>query len=130
MGETFYPDAPYQNRFKYLELVKKDVRGIPKDFAKVEDQKPGLKGRVYEFQNNNKEPVTDYTATLYLDTPDERDNTFQVEEGMSFSLPFDEAATEKPYRFEKVNGDGQSITLTWTVDGETKEMQLDVPAEP
>lgn len=126
-GKTFYPNEPYKGRFEYVELFQKQVRGIPRDFAKVKDLKPGKAGRIYEIASNNKALETDYTAVLYLDTPTEKSKTFSVEEGMSFSLPFNEAADEKPFRVKEISEDGKTITLSWETNGEVKERKLQVP---
>ncbi|MGJ8726121.1 MAG: Amuc_1099 family pilus-like system protein [Roseibacillus sp.] len=126
-GETFFDEEPFKGRFKFVEKIEKEVRGIPKPFARVEDLKPGKGNIVHEFASGaHKVLKDDYTARLYLDTPDQRDTKFEIEEGMPFSLPFDPDAKEKPYTLKKIGGDGTSALLLWENNGETKELELKV----
>lgn len=128
VGEVFFEEGGYKGRFKYVELLKKDVRGIEKEFAKVEDQKVGKAGKTYEIPSGAHRTLqTDYSARLYLDTPDEVGTKFTVEEGMSFSLPYDPDATEKPYTLKEIQNDGTKLLLQWENNGETKQLELDVP---
>ncbi|MBK1834831.1 Amuc_1099 family pilus-like system protein [Roseibacillus ishigakijimensis] len=126
-GDIFFADAPYQNRFKFVELKQVEANGIPKDLAVVEDQKEGKAGKVYEIPAGSHQTLqSDYTARLYLDTPAEENNVFEVEEGMSFSLPYDENAQNKPYTLKEIGGDGTTATLLWDNNGETQELELKV----
>lgn len=128
VGELFFEEGAYKGRFKYLSLLKKEVRGIEKEFAEVEDQKPGKAGRKYEIPSGAHRTLqTDYSARLYLDTPTEEGNKFSVEEGMSFSLPYDPDAAEKPYTLKEIQNDGTKLLLQWENNGETKQLELDVP---
>ena len=125
-GELFFAEEPYKGRFKFVEKIEKVVNGIPKAFAKVEDLKPGKGNRIYELARSNKIPQNDYTARLFLDTPDQRENKFAVEEGMSFSIPFDKDATEKPYTLKEIGSDGTTALLLWENNGETTPLELKV----
>ena len=126
-GEIFFAEEPYKGRFKFVEKIEKDVNGIPKPFAKVEDLKPGKGNMIHEIASGaHKVLRDDYTARVYLDTPDQQDTKFEVEEGMSFSLPYDPEAKEKPYTLKEIMGDGTSALLLWENNGETKELELKV----
>lgn len=126
-GGIFFEDDPYKERFKFVEAFEKEVRNIPKTFARVEDLKEGKGNRVYEIPAGAHDLVqSDYTARLYLDTPDQKGNVVGIEEGMSFALPFDENAAEKPYTLKEIGQDGTTALLLWENDGETKELQLQV----
>ena len=126
-GEVFFDDEPFKGRFKFVEKLEKEVRNIPRPFAKIEDLKVGKEGRLYEIASGNHGVLySDFTARLFLDTPDQRDEKFEIEEGMSFSLPFDKDAKEKPYTLKEIGEDGMSALLLWDNDGETKELQLKV----
>ena len=127
-GEVFFNEEPFKGRFKFVEKMEKEVRpGIPKPFAKVEDLKPGKEGRTYEIPSGAHGTLySDYTARLFLDTPDQMAAKFEIEEGMSFSLPFDEEAKEKPYTLKEIGDDGTSALLLWDNNGETKELRLKV----
>ncbi|MDP0490957.1 MAG: hypothetical protein Q7Q71_07910 [Verrucomicrobiota bacterium JB023] len=127
VGERFFPDGPYAQRFLYQEKFTKEERGLQRAHARVEDLKPGKEGTIYEIPNNNKEPESDFTATFYLDTPDQKGNPFDIDEGMSFALPYDEDAEVKPFTFKEVQDGGSSILLLWESNGETKELKLSVP---
>lgn len=125
VGESFFAEGPQQNRFKLAQIVKKEANGIQREFAMVEDLKPGKGNKIYEIAPGRpKVEFTDYTARLYLDTPDHRDQKIEVEEGMSFSLPYDEKATAKPYTLKSIGPDGQTALLLWEHAGETKEQEL------
>ena len=127
-GSTFFSEGAFQNRFKYVAIGKKEVRGIQKDFVSIEDLKPGKVGKTYEIPSGaHKTFQTDYKATLFLDTPAESGNKFLVEEGTSFSLPYDPEATDKPYTLAEIQNDGASLLLLWEKDGETKQLELSVP---
>ncbi|MEM9079292.1 MAG: Amuc_1099 family pilus-like system protein [Verrucomicrobiota bacterium] len=128
-GELFFPDGPYANRFKFVELFQKNVRNIPRDFAKVEDQKDGKKGRMYEIASNNRgeQQIKDYTARLYLNTPALKGEIFDVQEGTAFSLPYSADAAVKPYVFSEVKDDGNTVVLLWNDNGEMKTRELRVP---
>ncbi|GHC44689.1 Amuc_1099 family pilus-like system protein [Roseibacillus persicicus] len=126
-GTEFFEEGPYQKRFKFVELKTEEKNGIPKDIAMVEDLKPGKEGKMYSIPSgSHKTFQNDYTGRLYLDTPDTKDNVFPVEEGMSFSLPFDPDAAEKPYTLKEISGDGTTAHLLWLDNGETKELELKV----
>lgn len=126
-GTVFFEEGEYQNRFKFVEAFEQEVRSIPKTFARIEDLKPGKEGKIYEIPSgSHKTFQDDYTARLYLDTPDLRDDKFEVEEGMSFSLPFDEEAEDKPYTLMEIRGGGTSALLLWENNGETNELELKV----
>ena len=126
-GETFFNEEPFKGRFKFVEKLEKEVRGIPKPFAKIEDLKPGKEGRLYEIASGGHGVLyDDYTARLFLDTPDQMDGKFDVEEGMSFSLPYDKDAKEKPYTLKEIGGDGTTALLLWDNNGDTKELLLKV----
>ncbi len=124
-GTVFFEEGEYQGRFKFIETFEKEVRNVPKTFVRIEDLKSGKEGKVYEFASGaHKTLVSDYTARLFLDTPDLSDQKFAVEEGVSFSLPYDENATEKPYTLKEIRGEGASALLLWNNNGETTELEL------
>lgn len=123
-GGVFFDEEPFKGRFKFVGKEQKEVRGIPKTFAKIEDLKPGKGNKVYDLVRNNKVPAVDYTARIFLDTPDQRENKFEVEEGMSFSIPFDKDAKEKPYTLKEIGGDGTTALLLWENNGETTPLEL------
>lgn len=127
-GETFFGEEPFKGRFKFIEKMEKEVRpGIPRPFARIEDLKPGKGNQVYEFPSGTHQVLKDdYTARLYLDTPDQQNEKFEIEEGMSFSLPYDAEAKEKPYTLKEIGGDGTTALLLWDNNGETKELELKV----
>jgi hypothetical protein len=126
-GETFFDEEPFKGRFKFVETFEKEVRNIPKTFARIEDQKPGKAGKVYEIPSGGHRTFQDdFSARLYLDTPDLRDEKFEIEEGMSFALPYDKDAAEKPYTLKEIRGDGSSALLLWENNGDPKEIELKV----
>ena len=126
-GEIFFENEPYKGRFKFVGKMEKEVRGIPKTFAQIEDLKPGMENRPYEIASGSHKVLrNDYTARLYLDTPDQKDKKFEIEEGMSFSLPFDPDAKEKPYTLKEIGGEGTTATLLWKNNGETTQLELKV----
>lgn len=126
VGDTFFATEPYKGRFKLEEIFEKQVRNIPKKFAKVQDLQAGKGNRNYEIASSTRDQkeVKDFTVRLFLDTPDHRDNIFALEEGASFSLPFDKEAAEKPYTLKEIGADGTTILLLWDNNGETKELEL------
>ena len=126
-GETFFEEEPFKNRFKFVERVEKEIRGIPKPFAMIEDLKSGMGGRRYEIPSGTHGILhNDYTARLFLDTPDTMQGKFDIEEGGSFSLPYNPDAAEKPYTLKEIGGDGTTALVLWDNNGETKELELKV----
>ena len=127
-GMAFFAEGAYKERFKFVELGKIEGRGgIQKDLAKIEDLKEGKGNQIYEVPSGaNRIIRSDYTARLFLDTPDQRDSKFEVEEGMSFSLPYDSEAKEKPYTFKGIGPNGDTALLLWDNDGKTTEVELSV----
>lgn len=126
-GETFFDEEPYKGRFKFVESFEKEVRNIPKAFAKIEDLKPGKEGTIYEIPSGSHRTFRDdYTARLFLDTPDLQGEKFEIEEGMSFALPFKADAESKPYTLKKISEDGTSALLLWDNNGDPKELELKV----
>lgn len=125
-GDTFFAEGPFKGRFKFVEALKKESSsGVEKTYAKVEDLKFGKRNQIYEIPPGKYQlQFNDYTARLYLDTPDQEGTKFSVEEGMSFSLPYDEDAAEKPYTLKEIGGDGTTALLLWDNNGETKELEL------
>ncbi len=124
-GTAFFTEEPYQGRFKFVESFKKEVRNIPKTFARIEDLKPGKGNRVYEIPTGSHRTFeNDYTARLFLDTPEQENHIFSVEEGQSFSLPYDKDAAEKPYTLKEIGGDGTTALLLWQDNGDPKELKL------
>lgn len=125
-GAIFFNEGAYPKRFKYIERVEKEVRpGLTKKVARIQDLQPGKTDVIYEFPSgSHKTVITDYSALLYLDTPEHEDKKFLISEGGSFSVPFDPDAAEKPYTLKDVADDGKSVTLTWDDNGEIKELSL------
>ena len=126
-GTAFFEEGEFKGRFKFVETFEKEVRNIPRKFAKIEDLKLGKEGKIYEIPSgSHKTFQDDYSARLFLDTPDQRSEKFEIEEGLSFALPFDKDAAEKPYTLKEIRGNGTSALLLWENNGETKELELKV----
>ena len=76
-----------------------------------EDQKSNKKGVKYEFESNGNlfgmrnraKGIMDSTAEFLLEALDQEGSPFKVEEGTSFSLPFDPRAKEKPYFLKRID---------------------------
>lgn len=107
VGDLFPASGAYKEKFKLIE--KK--RGVPPGGQfevtgyTVEDTRNKKRYDVWESQ---KTEIREWTGKFKLNTPDGTE--FQLEEGESFSLPFNKDAEEKPYLFKKqIDGDKAEI---------------------
>lgn len=127
-GDVFFAEGAYAQRFKYLERVEKEVRpGLNRQVARIQDMQPGKEAVVYEFPSgSHRTLVTDYSALLYLDTPEHEDTKFLLASGASFSLPYDPDSNEKPYTLKEIRDNGKTVVLIWNDNGEEKERILPV----
>lgn len=113
-----------KDRFKFLrvEKVRNERTGAMDSIWLFEDQKPSKKGDIYRFQRNGNLPglrdrsrgILDTTLKLRLDALKQGGNTFEVEEGTRFSLPFDPDAKDKPYLLKKIGWDADRAEVEYT----------------
>ena len=102
-GGLFFPEAPAQNRFKFLrhetreefnERINANERNT---FAIIEDQRPNKLGTIYEFPaplsqaRVNDWQQFDRTAIFTLEAIGRGGQEFKVEEYTTFTLPHDNA---------------------------------------
>lgn len=127
-GDVFFKDGAMAGRFKFLRIEEREVKsqrtGLVQrvKFAIYEDQRPGKAGTLYESQAGLPEAELesrayhDRTATLR-----NRDQEFEVEEGMKFTVPGDPEGTE--YLLKAVTKDRIVVEHTGP-DGETVTREI------
>ena len=80
----------------------------------------------FKLYYRQRAQLQDWTATLLLDIPG-ADTSFEVPEGGSFSLPYDEGAELKPYDFKSKKGNKAEIE--YELNGKKSTKELDIPAK-
>jgi len=96
----------------------------------IEDLKPNKKGQEYRFDKKGKRTdggprgprgIVDSTVELSLQALKQGGNMFKIEENLSFSLPYDETSTKKPYLLKKVDLEAKTVEVEYTdQDGKKK----------
>lgn len=126
----FFDKPPAQFRFKLLKVEERKVEqtstGTTKQelFATVEIVTGSKKGETHDIaKGDNKYIIRDYKVILVLAAIGEGANEFEIEENGSFSLPYDEAAADKPYTFKGLNEQGD-VVIAWEKDGEPVQRTL------
>jgi hypothetical protein len=132
-GDSFFIDKqPFQNRFKFLGIVQKEVTskrtGLTQNVnvAEFEDLKPNKKGTKYQSQYGlpdaeiDANAYYDRTAVLDLQAIGESGKEFKVEEGTTFALP--PSAAEKKYLLKSVTPEG--IEVEYTEGSEKKSVSI------
>lgn len=133
-GDTFFKDGAMAGRFKFTEMIEKDVTSERTQltqkvkFAQYEDLKANKAGEKYESQYGlpdaelTSHAYYDRTAILDLRAIGYEGKNFKVEERTKFALPPD--ATEKKYLLKKVTP--QTIEVEFENAEGTKET-LEIP---
>jgi len=120
-----------QKRFKFKALEEKKVQknGIMQNMKVwvIEDLKPNKKGQEYRFDKRGRRigggslGIVDSTVELSLKALKQGGNMFKIEENISFSLPYDEKSTKKPYLLKKVDLEAKTAEVEYTdQDGKKK----------
>ncbi|MFK7911963.1 MAG: Amuc_1099 family pilus-like system protein [Akkermansiaceae bacterium] len=125
-----------KDRFKFLNVEEKknDRTGAMDRVWLFEDQKPNKKGEVYRFDSrgnlgglrNRARGIMDSKVKLLLQALKQGGNPFEIEEGTSFSLPFDPKAKEKPYFLKKIDLDSNKAEVEYT-DKDGKKQVHEMP---
>ncbi|GAA5495651.1 hypothetical protein Rhal01_01830 [Rubritalea halochordaticola] len=127
-GDKFFDKEPMNQRF---QLDKKtqvtDDRGMQQDAYEVKDLHPLKQGRtlllLYRGKAAGENEFSDYSANLRLNALGQQDKTFKLEEGESFSLPYDPKAAVKPYKLKSIKPDGSGsyqLEFEYEEDGQKK----------
>ncbi|MBK1789751.1 Amuc_1099 family pilus-like system protein [Persicirhabdus sediminis] len=131
-GEIFFDDGSLMaGRFKYVERIVRDVehprtKVVNKQtFQKVEDLSENKRGRIYEF-GRKPQLITDYTVEFRLNALGKSGETFKIQEGERFSLPFRAKAKEKPYLLKSVDPKA-GIEIEYKAGDEIKTINLNFP---
>lgn len=116
---------PLIGRFEVMErAVDPAIPGEKGRYFLLKDNGANKKDNTFKLYYSTKRKFQDWTATLSLDIEGE-DTPFDVEEGKSFSLPFDAEADVKPYTFKSKKG--EKAEIEYEVDGQKMTIELDIP---
>lgn len=138
-GDLVFKEGPMKNRFKLGERTEAtDTKGKVQDAYKLFDQSPLKKGRELTLlrrgPDNGSNEFSDLSASLRLNALGQGSKPFKVEEGESFSLPYDADAKAKPYRLKKIEPGGSgSYTLQFEYtdsEGKVEEFERQGKAAP
>ena len=113
-----------QNRFKFLRVEKQQNpnTGAEEDIWVIEDQKPNKKGDLYRFDRRGNlaglkkrsKGVMDTKFKFVLKALKQGGNTFELDEGSHFTLPYDAEAKEKSYYLRKVDLEKKQAEVEYT----------------
>jgi len=136
-GENIVFDkAIMKNRFKFLRMFEVPIEknGITQNQKRweIEDLQPNKKDEKYLFDKRGKligDPdgklgITDSTIELSLKALGEGGNPFKIEENNSFSLPYDEKATKKPYLLKKIDLKNLKVEVEYTDKDGSKKLHI------
>lgn len=128
-GDVFFDQEPMNKRFKLGQRKNvQDERGMAQDAYEVEDMSPLHKGRTLLLlrrgPENGENEFADSSATLRLAAIGQQDKPFKLQEGESFSLPFDPKAAKKPYRLKSITPEGNGFKLEIEIEGQAETIPL------
>jgi len=138
-GDTFFKDGAMAGRFKFKEIIEKDVTSEKTQltqkvkFAIYSDLKPNKEGLEYESQYGlpeaelNAKAYHDRTAVLELRAIGYEGKEFKVEERTRFALPPD--AKEKNYLLKKVTPEALEVEYT-DASGAVKTLEISKGGTP
>ena len=111
-----------QKRFKFFDLDRRrNANGLVDIIWVIEDMQPNKKGTQYRFDKRGDldgHPerslgIMDSKAKLVLQALDEGDKPFEIDENTYFSLPYDDAATRKPYLLKSIDLSKMTIIVEY-----------------
>lgn len=120
-------------RFKFIGLDKRqNPNGTVDTIWVIEDLHPNKKGVQYRFDKKGDldgHPrravgIMDSTVKLTLQALGQDDKSFEVEENASFSLPFDDAAANKPYLLKSVDLKESKVEVEYTDKDGNKQLHI------
>ena len=113
------------NRFEIMEKGQDlDKAGENGEYYLLQDNGKNQNKNQFKLYYRKKTEFKDWTATLLLDI-EGSGTQFNIPEGGSFSLPYDEEAKLKPYKFKSKKGNKAEIE--YDVDGKKFTVELDIP---
>lgn len=136
-GSLLFAKAPAKGRFFFKEFrydrVLNPRIGVmqPQYTAVIEDRRPNKRGTVYLVGRGGRGGfvIHDYTATLSLRSPGQKERLLQIEENGSFRLPFgNKDPKARVYTFRMVDPGARPV-VEYRVNGELRQWELPVPAE-
>jgi len=128
-GELFFSEGPMKERFKFLgsdertEMNNATHTERKVTYAKIEDQLPNKKGKIYEipqFPEGDAQKFSKYdrSAVLTLEAVGESGKDETVKENTTFGLPFD--SPKKDYLLKKVTPEEVEVEYTDPATGAKK----------
>lgn len=114
--------ALMQKRFKFVDLDKRrNANGMVDTIWVIEDLQTNKVGTQYRFDKRGDldgHPkrslgIMDSKATLILNALNQEAKPFKIDENTYFSLPYDPAATKKPYLLKSVDIDKMTIVVEY-----------------
>jgi len=134
-GDVLFKEGPMKGRFQLSERQKlNDPNGREQDayvLTDLSDFKKGKQLKVYRrglTEGTNQ--FSDFSATLELGALGQKGKVFTLQEGEAFSLPYDKAATKKPYKLKSIESDGANYTLLFeSTEGDKKSHKLNIAAK-
>jgi hypothetical protein len=128
VGGKFPLQAKNKSLVKRFEIKEKgqdpNIEGENGEFYLLQDNGINQNNKTFKLFYNSKTKFEDWTAILLLDIDGSR-TPFNIPEGGSFSLPYDEDAKMKPYKF-KSKKDNKAI-IEYDNAGEKSTIELDIP---
>lgn len=118
-GDIVFRDKKWmQNRFKFIkvenkEIIKSGIRQTIQEWI-LEDKNTNKKGKRYRVDRRGNPGILDSKIKLTLHALKCEGDSFEVSEGMRFSLPFDAEAKEKPYLLKTVDRENKKIEIEYT----------------
>jgi len=118
-----------KNRFKLLALEEKEVvKGGIRQNQRIwvlGDKQPNKLNQKHRVDRQGNPGILDSTVEFSLEALKENGKAFKVPENTTFSLPFDEAAKEKPYLLKNVDLPNKEIEVEYTdKEGNKKSVML------
>lgn len=137
IGDKFFKrEDDLNGRFTLLEKVEGQVgpNGRPQDAYSVKDNAARFKGTPREkfmlWRRGDKPggfvEVQDRSVTFRLNALGQEGESFEVAEFDTFALPYDSAATERPYKVESITPQGGQfvVAVSYSKDGEVSAKEF------
>lgn len=129
VGGKFPPKAEDKSLIDRFEIMEQgqdpEIAGEDGEYYLLQDNGENQNKKQFKLYYRNRKEMTDWSATFSLGIDGTR--PFDVPEGGMFSLPFDDKAKTKPYKFKSKKENKAEIE--YEEDGKKLTIELDIPAE-
>lgn len=127
-GGKFPERAKDKSLIERFEIIEKgqdpNISGEDGEYYLLQDNGKNQNKKQFKLYYRKRPQFKDWALNLFLDINGER-TPFVVPEGGSFSLPYNELAKKKPYKFKSIQD--YKAEIEYEVGGKKSTIELDVP---